>query len=587
MAVMKQIAERNDRYTQQTEAASSLTGAPSHPDDAWHAIDWRKVHQEVRRLQARIVKAVQENRWSKVKALQHLLTHSFSGRALAVRRVTENQGKWTPGVDGEIWDTPQKKAQAIRRLRQHGYRAQPLRRVYIDKSSGNGQRPLGIPCMIDRAFQMLYKFALDPIAETTGDPNSYGFRLGRSTADAIGQCFLNLCRKTSATWILEADLKACFDTISHQWLLDNIPIDKRMLTQWLKSGVIDRHVFQPTEAGAPQGSPISPVIANLTLDGMEGFLKENLPQKTVEGKSLKVNLTRFADDFIVTGSIHETLAQQVIPLLEQFLGERDLALSPEKTRITYIEQGFDFLGQNIRKYKGKLLIKPSRKSIKAFLNKVRATIKANKQATTGDLINQLNPIIRGWALYHRHVVSKKVFSRVDSELFIALWRWAKRRHRNKSRAWIMKKYFRPTPNHKWQFFGQSSDKDGKPVTICLTHAARIPIRRHVKVKGQANPYDPQWETYFEKRLDVKMGDKLWGKQQLLSLWRSQQGVCPVCQQKITETTGWARHHIIWRCHGGGDTLDNLVLLHPNCHRQVHSRNLSVVKPRPSPGVRKA
>ena len=174
MAVMKQIAYRSDLYTRHSTTTVSPTGAPSHPDNAWHHIEWRKANQEVRRLQARIVKAVQAGRWGKVKALQRLLTHSFSGRALAVRRVTENQGKWTPGVDGEIWDTPEKKAQAIGRLRRHGYRAQPLRRVYIDKSSGNGKRPLGIPCMIDRAFQMLYKFALDPIAETTGDPNSYG-----------------------------------------------------------------------------------------------------------------------------------------------------------------------------------------------------------------------------------------------------------------------------------------------------------------------------------------------------------------------------------------------------------------------------
>lgn len=581
MAVMKQIAERNNQYTQKTEAASSLTGAPSHPDDAWRVIDWHKVHQEVRRLQARIVKAVQENRWGKVKSLQHLLTHSFSGQALAVRRVTENQGKWTPGVDGEIWDTPEKKAQAIRRLRQHGYRAQPLRRVYIDKSSGNGQRPLGIPCMIDRAFQMLYKLALDPIAEATGDPNSYGFRLGRSTADAIGQCFLNLCRKTSAEWILEADLRACFDTISHQWLLNNIPIDRHMLTQWLKAGVIDRHVFQPTRAGAPQGSPISPVIANLTLDGMERCLQENLPRKTAEGINLKVHLTRFADDFIVTCNSYEILRQQVIQLLERFLNERGLEMSKEKTRITHIDEGFDFLGQNIRKYNGKLLIKPSRKSIKAFLTKVRTTIKANKQTTTGELINQLNPIIRGWAFYHRHVVSKQIFSQVDTEIFRALWQWARRRHGNKSKRWIVEKYFRPTPNHTWRLFAQVSDKDGKTITIHLVKAVHIPVQRHIKVKGQANPYDPQWEAYFEKRLDTRMADKLWGKRQLLSLWRSQRGICPLCQQKITETSGWARHHIVWRSHGGSDTLDNLVLLHPTCHVQVHSQKLSVVKPRPA------
>lgn len=577
MSVMKSIALANEAFA----PAAPCTGAPSHATETdWHNIDWQKVNRNVRRLQARIVKAVQVGRWGKVKALQRLLAHSFSGRALAVRRVTENQGKWTPGVDGEIWDTPEKKAQAIGRLRQHGYRAQPLRRVYIDKSSGKGKRPLGIPCMIDRAFQMLYKFTLDPIAETTGDPNSYGFRLGRSTADAIGQCFLNLCRKTSATWILEADLRACFDTISHQWLLDNIPIDKRMLAQWLKAGFIDRNIFQPTRAGAPQGSPISPVIANLTLDGMEGWLREQLPQKTSGRVSLKVNLTRFADDFVVTGSNHTLLEEQVTPLLESFLRERGLELSKEKTKITHIEQGFDFLGQNVRKYNGKLLIKPSRKSLKAFLTKVRTTTKANQQSTAGDLIIQLNPIIRGWAHYHRHVVSKKVFSRADSEIFKALWRWARRRHNNKSREWVMQKYFRPTPNHKWRFFGQSSDKDGKAVTIYLARAAQVPIRRHVKVKAQANPYDPRWEAYFEKRLDSRMADRLWGKQQLFSLWRSQRGVCPICQEKITETTGWARHHIVWRSHGGGDTLDNLVLLHPTCHMQVHSKRLSVVKPRP-------
>lgn len=581
MAVMKRIATAVDLYAQKPNTAtSSLTGASSHPDNEWHSIDWRKVNQEVKRLQARIVKATQAEKWGKVKALQHLLTHSFSGKALAVRRVTENQGKWTPGVDREIWDTPTKKAQAIQRLRQHGYKAQPLKRVYIDKSSGNGKRPLGIPCMKDRAFQMLYKFALDPIAETTGDPNSYGFRLGRSTADAIGHCFITLGRKTAAKWILEADLRACFDTINHQWLLENIPINKHMLAQWLKAGVIDRNTFQPTQAGAPQGSPISPVIANLTLDGMEKWLKKQLPHKCTDGTYPKVNLTRYADDFIVTGCNRTILEQLVIPQLEQFLTERGLELSKEKTKITHIEQGFDFLGQNVRKYNGKLLIKPSKKNIKSFLTKVRAIIKANKQATAFNLISQLNPIIQGWAQYHRHVISKKVFAKADKAIFKALRRWARRRHSNKSSKWIIQKYFRPSPKHKWRFYGKGLGKNGKPITLYLTHAVYTPIRRHIKVRNEANPYDPQWELYFEKRLDTKMQDKLQHKQQIYSLWRSQQGICPLCQQKITETTGWARHHIVWRSYGGGDTLDNLVLLHPTCHMQVHSRGLNVVKPRP-------
>jgi RNA-directed DNA polymerase len=547
MSVMKEIAYHDSLYTQQTARASSLTGAPSHPENEWHDINWRQVNQEVRRLQARIVKATQENRWGKVKALQRLLTRSFSGRALAVRRVTENKGKWAPGVDREIWDTPQKKVEAIYRLRQHGYKAQPLRRVYIDKSSGNGKRPLGIPCMIDRAFQMLYKFALDPSAETTGDPNSYGFRLGRSTADAIGRCFTVLSRKTAATWILEADIRACFDTINHD----------------------------------SQGSPISPVIANLTLDGMEELLKKQAPRKSAKGTSSKVHLIRFADDFIVTGNSYEILAQHVVPILKSFLQERGLELSTEKTQITHIEDGFDFLGQSVRKYSGKLLIKPAHKNLKAVLTKIRTIIKANKQAPAGDLIIQLNPIIKGWARYHRHVVSKRTFNKVDDALFKALWRWARRRHRNKSNKWIMQKYFRPTPEHQWRFYGSGSDKNGKPTMIYLALAMNVPIQRHIKVKSEANPHDPQWEQYFEKRLDRHMLDKLWGRQHLRSLWLAQEGVCPICQQKITDVTGWARHHLVWRSHGGDNTLANLILVHPTCHTQIHSRRLSVVKPRPS------
>lgn len=580
MSVMKETAYHNDLFTQQTVTTTSLTGASSASGDEWHGISWREVHQEVRGLQTRIVKAIQAGRWGKVKALQHLLTHSFSGRALAVRRVTENQGKWTPGVDREIWDTPRKKVEAIPRLRQHGYKAQPLRRVYIDKSSGKAKRPLGIPCMIDRAFQMLYKFALDPIAETTGDHNSYGFRLGRSTADAIGQCFLNLSQRTMATWILEADIRACFDTIDHQWLLDNIPADKHMLTQWLKAGVIDQNVFKPTQAGAPQGSPISPVIANLTLDGMERLLKKHIPRKTAKGNNPKVHLVRFADDFVVTGVSRELLEQQVRPLLEQFLNERGLEFSPEKTKITHIDEGFDFLGQTVRKFDGKLLIKPSKKNIKAFLTKVRTIIKTNKQATAGQLILKLNPVIQGWAQYHRHVVSKRIFSKVDHAIFMALRRWGRRRHRNKSNQWMLRKYFRPTPKHLWRFYGQCPDKTGKLVTVFLAHAAKTPIKRHIKVRLQANPYDPEWEQYFEERLDFQMKYKWRYKQQLRSLWLSQQGFCPICQQKITEDSGWARHHIVWRSQGGEDTLGNLVLLHPTCHMQLHSRSLPVVKLRP-------
>jgi RNA-directed DNA polymerase len=235
-------------------AVVTPAGALSTQADAWHTIDWYAVHRTVRRLQARIVKAVQAGRWGKVQALQHLLTHSFSGKALAVKRVTENKGKKTRGVDGVIWNTPEKKACATKKLRQRGYQAQPLRRIYIPKNgSANRWRPLSIPTMHDRAMQALYLLALDPIAETQGDPNSYGFRTARSTADAIEQCFNVLARKHSPLWILEGDIRACFDGIGHEWLLAHIPMDKVMLRKWLKAGFVDKQVLYPTEAGVPQG----------------------------------------------------------------------------------------------------------------------------------------------------------------------------------------------------------------------------------------------------------------------------------------------------------------------------------------------
>jgi RNA-directed DNA polymerase len=238
-----------------TAPAARRAGAASHATVDWHAIDWQRVHRNVRRLQARIVQATQEGRWGKVRALQRLLTHSFSGKALAVRRVTENQGKRTPGVDRETWGTPAKKARAVRALRQRGYRPRPLRRVYIPKKHGK-RRPLGIPTMRDRAMQALYLLALDPVAETTGDPNSYGFRQERSTADALSQCCTVLSGKHAAPWILEGDIKSCFDRISHDWLLAHVPLDKAMLRKWLKAGFMERHVFHATDEGTPQGGII-------------------------------------------------------------------------------------------------------------------------------------------------------------------------------------------------------------------------------------------------------------------------------------------------------------------------------------------
>ena len=575
------------KETKQVSADLQPAGAASHEEVDWHAIDWHKAHKNVRRLQTRIVKATQEGRWGKVKALQRLLTHSFSGKAIAVKRVTENQGKNTPGVDKVTWEFPQRKAEAIYSLRQRGYHPQPLRRIYIPKSNGK-KRPLGIPTMRDRAMQALFLLALDPISETLADPNSYGFRRERSTADAIEQCFTLLAKGKSPQWILEGDIKACFDRIGHDWLLAHIPMDKGILRKWLKAGYIERQVLKPTEEGTPQGGICSPVLANMALDGLERWLGKQFHKRPGHGSKGMINLVRYADDFLVTSNSKETLENEVKPLIEQFMQERGLELSAEKTVITHIDEGFDFLGQNVRKYNGKLLIKPSKKNVTAFLGKVRGIIKENKQATAGHLIFKLNPVIRGWANYHRHVVSKDTFNDVDHAIFEALWQWAKRRHPHKRETWIKDKYFLPIGTRKWVFTGRIMGKEGVMCNIHLFRAADIPIQRHTKIQGGANPYDPQWEPYFEERLDLKMSADLKNRRKLLYLWKEQNGLCPVCNQKITRLTGWHCHHIVWRVNGGDEKVENRVLLHPNCHRQVHSRkDLTVVKPRPAKGVRKA
>jgi RNA-directed DNA polymerase len=383
-----------------------------------------------------------------------------------------------------------------------------------------------------------------------------------------------------AYWFLEVYKKACFDRSCHDWLLANIPTEKTILRKWLKAGFMEQGILHPTDEGTPQGGIISPVLANMTLDGLEERLKAQFHTTLRARSQNKVNFVRYADDFIITGSSKELLKSEVLPLVQSFMKERGLELSPEKTRITHIEDGFDFLGQNVRKYDGVLLIKPSKKSIKSLLGKVREIIKANKTATAGNLILQLTPIIRGWANYHRHVCSKRTFSYVDHEIFKALWQWAVRRHSNKGLRWIKDKYFKVVGGQKWVFTGEFRSEGGKPKIIRLFSAARTPIRRHGKIRGEANPYDPAWEMYFERRLDVKMENNLRDKYKLLNLWRSQNGICPVCEQKITEITSWHSHHIVWRSKGGSDNAKNQVLVHPNCHMQIHSQGISVMKPRP-------
>ena len=545
-----------------------MPGAASGGVD-WDSINWTQAHQTVRRLQVRIAKAVKAGRWGKVKSLQWLLAHSFYGKAIAVKRVTENQGKRTAGVDGEIWTTPASKAKAVLSLKRRGYQPSPLRRVFIPKANGK-LRPLGIPTMRDRAMQALHLLALAPIAETTADPNSYGFRPMRASRDAAGQCFAALCHSYNAQWVLDADISGCFDNISHDWVLANIPMDKAVLGKWLKSGFVWNNQMFPTEAGTPQGGVISPTLANMTLDGMEGVLRQRFGAAgTAKSKRNKVNLIRYADDFVITGTSVEVLTEAK-SLVEDFLGERGLSLSPEKTKIAHIDAGFDFLGWNIRKYGGTLLIMPSTKNVKAFRKNIRTIVKGLGTTKQENVITKLNPIIRGWANYHRNQVAKKTFSRVDHHIWQQLWRWARRRHPKKSLSWIKDRYFVRKGTRDW-VFAATIEERGRKKQITLVKASDTPILRHRKISGDANLFDPEWETYFEKRLGLIMMDDLKGKDRLIFLWRRQSGRCPQCQEMITRDTGWNIHRVLPIARAGGNSASNLLLLHPNCHRQAHSQ----------------
>lgn len=482
-----------------TIMCSTLIGASSTLE--WSAINWQAINKKVYRLQMRIAKAFRDEKYNKAKALQWLLTHSLSAKLLAVKRVTQNPGSKTPGVDNITWSTPKQKLMAALSLKRKGYKTKPLKRIYIPKKQSNKKRPLSIPVIRCRAQQSLYLLALQPIAETLADYNAYGFRPLRSCADAIDCCFKFLSRRNSAQYILEADIKSCFDSISHQWLLNKVPMDKVILSKWLKAGYIDNDVLYPTDKGTPQGGIISPTLLVITLAGLETAIKAAVHRKD------KVNVSIYADDFIVTGATQEVLENKVKPAIESFLKKRALSLSQDKTKITNISKGFNFLGANIRKYNDKLIIQPSKDSVITFLKDIRKTIKSNQTAKTDNLIHLLNQKIRGWSNYHRHICAKKTFRSVSYNIFQALWLWAKRRHPTKNAHWIKDKYFRKEANRNWIFSTKIKGKQGTPSYLDLMEISKVAIKRHTKIRSAARLYDPAYQSYLNSRINNKSNSK--------------------------------------------------------------------------------
>jgi RNA-directed DNA polymerase len=561
----------------------------------WNQTDWRKLERRVYKLQKRIYRASNRGDLKAVRRLQKTLMRSWSGRMLAVRRVTQdNQGKKTAGIDGVKSLTPVQRLALVQKLALKG-KAKPTRRVWIDKPGTDEKRPLGIPTMHDRALQALVKLALEPEWEARFEPNSYGFRPGRSCHDAIEAIFKAI--RLKAKYVLDADIAKCFDRIDHRELLrklNTFPTLRRQIKAWLRSGVMDDKQLFPTSEGTPQGGVISPLLANIALHGMEERIKqvaETLPTRTSWGKRdnrSALSLIRYADDFVI---LHEdlTVVQRCKDVISEWLNGIGLELKPSKTRLAHTlnrhegqDAGFNFLGYNIRQYPVgkyntgcnsngkslgfKTLIKPSNQKVKLHYDSISEVISRHKTAPQAALIARLNPIIRGWANYYRTVVSKEAYSELNNRVYNKLRSWTQRRHPKKSGEWIADKYWQTIGDKNWVF---ATRQEGKNPLRLLKHAD-TEIIRHVKVKGDASPYDGNlvyWSTRMGKNPEVP--------KDVATLLKRQKGKCTHCGLYFTEESVLEVDHIIPKSKGGKNSYDNLQLLHRHCHDEKTTKDGSL------------
>jgi len=566
------------------------TKAPdTHPSEEWTALPWRKLEQHLYRLQKRIFKASERGDLKTVHKLQKLLMKSRSARLLAVRRVTQdNQGKKTAGIDGVKSVQPTDRlalAEAIHPKRMSKRKPKPLRRVWIPKPGKTEQRPLGIPVMYDRACQALAKQALEPQWEALFEADSYGFRPGRGPHDAIAAIFNTIRAKSK--YVLDADIKGCFDNIDHQALLEKLrtyPAMRRLVKGWLKAGVMDGLELSPTQTGTPQGGVVSPLLANIALYGMEEALVNAYMEgkRALSARQSAPKLIRYADDFVV---LHPQEAEvlQAQHLIATWLQGIGLELKPSKTRLSHTLKeyqgnvGFTFLGFTIRQYpvgrthtgasRGKplgfkTLIKPSKEGVQRHLQALRRILQRSQSLSQEELIDQLNPVIYGWTLYYRTVVSKKQFTGCDYLLTRMLWQKMTRKHPKKSAKWVKEQYWRTVKGNAWTF---ATPEESTRQTL-RWHAA-TPIHRHIKVKGRASPFDGNL-LYWAKRLK----DHPLTKTTLGRLLQKQQGKCRWCELLFREEDQIEIDHLTPKSEGGGEELSNKFALHRHCHDQRHAKH---------------